>query len=177
MNKQRIILNNILLRYFILVILALNGFALIYLVFTPLTVYFSYVLFKIFFNVSLSGAVIFIGKSSIIEIIGACVAGSAYYLLFLLNLSVQDVSKKNRLKLLLFSTISLLLINVLRIFILGTLFYENFSSFELIHKIIWYFGSIILVALIWFWETSLFKIKEIPFSKDIKFLYKLTKKK
>jgi len=177
MNKQRIILNNILLRYFILVILALNGFALIYLVFTPLTVYFSYVLFKIFFNASLSGAVIFIGKSSIIEIIGACVAGSAYYLLFLLNLSVQDVSKKNRLKLLLFSTISLLLINVLRIFILGTLFYENFSSFELIHKIIWYFGSIILVALIWFWETSLFKIKEIPFSKDIKFLYKLTKKK
>lgn len=177
MNKQKKILNSIFIRYLLLIILALNGFALIYFILTPITIYIVYFIFGLFFNVSLSSSTIIIGNSSIIEIISACVAGSAYYLLFLLNLSIQDIKLKKRIKLLAFSVFSLLIINVLRIFLLGTLFHEEFFLFDILHKILWYLGSIIFVVLIWFWETARFNIKEIPFVKDLTFLYSLTKKK
>ena len=66
----------------------------------------------------------------------------------------------------------LLIINILRIFLLGLVYISGFSWFDIAHKLFWYAGSTIFVIGIWFAEVKLFKIKEIPFYSDIKFLYK-----
>jgi exosortase/archaeosortase family protein len=110
-----------------------------------------------------------------IEIIGACIAGSAYSLLLILNLSVPNIKIKQRIKLLLFSFSSLLIINILRIFILSVLFVQGISFFDITHKLFWYAGSTIFVVAIWFTGIKLFKIKEIPFYSDIKYLLALRK--
>jgi hypothetical protein len=59
-----------------------------------------------------------------------------------------------------------------RIFFLGILYIYGSPFFDLLHKILWYFGSVFLTVGIWFLEVYLFKIKEIPFYSDLKFLYK-----
>ena len=112
-----------------------------------------------------------------IELIKACVAGSAYYLLFILNMSVPKIKITKRLKMILFSFITLLIINLLRIFALSVMYVNHVSWFGLAHKLFWYAGSIIFVLLIWFHQVKKYKIKEIPFYSDLKFLYKKAIKK
>ena len=107
-----------------------------------------------------------------IEIVPACVAGSAYYLLLVLNLSILKIKLSDRLKMISLSFLALFIINVLRIFILSTMLLSNFTLFVISHKIFWYLLSTVFVVGIWFWEVKLFKIKEIPFFSDFKFLYK-----
>ena len=74
---------------------------------------------------------------------------------------------------LLFSFALLLILNIMRIFTLSLIL--GSSSFGLIHKIFWYLGATIFVVLIWFLEVKIFKIKEIPFYSDFKFLIKKIK--
>ena len=107
-----------------------------------------------------------------IEIIKACVAGSAYYLLFILNVSVPKIKFKKRIKMLLFSFAFFLILNIIRIFALALMFVSGTSSFESLHKIFWYAGATIFVVLIWFVEVKLFKIKEIPIYSDFRCLIK-----
>ena len=76
---------------------------------------------------------------------------------------------------LLFSFSSLLILNILRIVGLSLLYVEHSSSFDIIHKLIWYAGSTIFVIGIWFLELKLFRVSQIPFYEDLKFLYKRTK--
>src|SRR3989344_411609 len=166
---------DILIRYAILIILALPNFWLFYFVFTPLTVYFVYFLLNLFFNASVSGTTINIIDYVPIEIIGACVAGSAYYLLSILNLSTPNINLQKRVKMILFSFFFFLIINVLRIFLLGILLVNGSSFFDITHKLFWYIGSTLFVVGIWFAEVKCFKIKEIPFYSDIKLLYKNTR--
>jgi len=70
------------------------------------------------------------------------------------------------------SFISLLVINILRILLLIIIYIEGYSFFDITHKLFWYLMSIVFVIGIWFTEVKLFKIKEIPFYSDMKFLYK-----
>ena len=83
---------NIALRYFILFIVGISNlilgvYGVFYLIFTPLTVYPSYWILHSLYGASLmSGTVIFL-KGYYATIIPACVAGSAYYLILILNLS------------------------------------------------------------------------------------------
>ena len=163
---------DILIRYVILILVALPNLWLFYFIFTPLTLYPVYFLLNLFFNVSLSGNLINIINNSSIEIIPACIAGSAYYLLLILNLSLQKVKLQKRLNMIFLAFLSFLIINILRVFLLSTIFILDFSWFDIAHKLFWYIGSIIFVIGIWFAEIKLFKIKEIPFYSDIKFLYK-----
>src|SRR5574344_1046281 len=108
-----------------------------YLIFTLLTVYFVYFLLNLFYSASLSGVEIFIGGLTI-KIIDACVAGSAYYLLFMLNFSVPKISINIRTKMILYSFGILFLLNVFRIFFLSILAINGSAYFDFAHKLFWY---------------------------------------
>jgi len=164
---------SIFIRYVLLVIVAYPSFWLFYFIFTPLTVYPVYFLLNIFFDSSLMNNVILVGECPM-EIIRACIAGSAYYLLLIFNLSIPNIKFPKRIKMILLAFASFLIINILRIFLLSIIYLEKSSWFDITHKLFWYLGSIVFVIGIWFAEVKLFKIKEIPLYSDIKFLYKKT---
>ncbi|MCX6749697.1 MAG: pacearchaeosortase [Candidatus Pacearchaeota archaeon] len=172
MNKKGDVLG-IIVRYAILILVAIPNLWLFYKVFTPLTVYPLYLLLSIFYDVSiLNSTILLINQSIPIELIGACVAGSAYYLLLILNLSTREISLKKRIKMLLWAFGAFLVLNILRIFLLSLLVISNSKFLEITHKIFWYALSTIFVVAIWFAEAKAFKIKSIPFYSDIRFLYK-----
>ncbi len=176
MNKLSKQFLDLLIRYAILIIIALPGLWLFYFIFTPLTLYPVYFLLSLFFDTSLMGNIILIGEFPI-ELIGACIAGSAYYLLLILNLSVPKIKLQKRAKMILLSFASLLILNILRIFFLSLVFISEASWFDITHKLFWYLGSIVFVVGIWFAEVKFFKIKEIPFYSDIRNLFNLISKK
>lgn len=161
---------DIISRYFILVVLGILGLNIFHFIFLPLTIYPVFLLLKSFFNTSIISNIIFVNNIPI-EIIGACVAGSAYFLLLILNLSTPKINLKKRMLILLFSFSSLLLLNILRIFLLSILLVSGNSFFDITHKIFWYVGSTVFVVGIWFLSVKFFKIKEIPFYSDIISLY------
>lgn len=163
---------NIFIRYLFLVLIAIPDLYLFYLIFTPLTVYPSYFLLNLFFDVYLAGSTIVIAKLNVIDIIPACIAGSAYYLLVILNLSIPDIKLKKRIKMITFGFTLLLILNILRIFSLSIMFTTGSPLFDITHKIFWYFLSILFVVAIWFAEVKAFKIKQIPVYTDLKFLKK-----
>ena len=162
----------IALRYFILILVALPGFGYIYWLLSPITTYpVGFLLNLIYSNVQMSPGLILIGKVALIEIIGACLAGSAYYFLLILNLTVPNIAYKKRIAMLGFSFGLFLIINILRIFILSIMFVSDSAIFDITHKLFWYLGSTLFIILIWFLEVKIFKIKEIPFFSDLKRLY------
>lgn len=166
-------LKGILVRYLILVVVAIPNLYLFYLIFTPLTVYPVYFILNIIFGgVVLAGNSMTVSGCSVIEIIKACVAGSAYYLLLILNLSTPKIKLQKRIKMVLLSFASLLFLNIIRIIFLTSLYVSDSSWFDFTHKLFWYFLSIIFVAVIWFAEVKMFNIKKIPFYSDVLFLYK-----
>ena len=169
---------DIFVRYFLLVIIALPGLWIFYFVFTPLTVYPIYFLLNLFFDVSLlAGNILLIDREIPIEFIKACIAGSAYYLLTILNLATPGIKLKKRINMLLLAFAIFLVLNLLRIFLLSFLAISGSSYFDATHRLFWYSLSTIFVVAIWFAEVKLFKIKEIPFYSDIKFLYKTSRLK
>ena len=163
---------NIFLRYFILILIALPGLFIFYFIFTPLTVYPVYFLLGLFFDVTFLSKINILINNIPIELISACIAGSAYYLLLVLNLSTPKIKLKKRICAILFSFAAFLILNILRIFILSSLAVTGFSYFNVTHTIFWYGFSTIIVVAIWFVEVKIYKIKEVPFYSDIKFLYK-----
>lgn len=162
-------ITDLIIRYSILLVIGILGTSFFYFIFTFLTIQPVYLLLRIFFNPSLISNIIIINNLPI-EIIGACIAGSAYYLLLILNLSMPNIKLGKRILLLLFSFSFLLILNILRIFLLSILYVSHFSFFDITHKLFWYIGSIVFVVGIWFLGVGLFKIKEIPFYSDIKYL-------
>ena len=167
MKKKSKKILHMFLRYFLLAILGIF-LSVFYKIFSPLTIWPVYFLLNLFYDVSILGNIIsFIGAD--IEIINACIAGSAYYLLLIFNLTT-DMNVKKRILSLLFSLSSLLILNILRIFLLSILYVESFAFFDLAHKLFWYVLSILFVVGIWFLTVWLFKIKEIPVYSDLKAL-------
>jgi exosortase/archaeosortase family protein len=167
---KRGFLKDIILRYLTLAIIGIFSMQIFYFIFLPLTLYPVYFLLKSLFNLSLISNIIWIGNFPI-EIIGACVAGSAYSLLLILNLSTREIKIKKRILILFLSFLSFLIINILRIFILSIMLISGNSFFDLTHKLFWYAGSTIFIVGIWFLSVKLFRIKNIPFYSDIKKLY------
>lgn len=167
MNKYQ----DIFLRYILIILVALPNLYLFYLIFTPLTLYPLYFIFNLFIETSLENNILFINGFSI-EIIKACVAGSAYYLLFVLNMSIPNIKLKKRAQMILYSFLLLLFFNILRIVILSFILFSGSSYFEVTHRFFWYFMSTVLVILIWFTEVKIFKIKDIPIYSDLSFLFK-----
>ena len=167
---------NIILRYAILIVFGILSVKVFYIIFTPLTIYSVYFILKQFFDVSLIGNFLFVNNFPI-EIIGPCVAGSAYVLLFMLNLSTPKIKIFKRIGMFFFSFSLLLLINILRIVILSVFFVSGKSYFDLAHLLFWYIGSVIFVVGIWFLSVKIFKVKEVPFYSDINFLFQGSKLK
>jgi len=172
-NFNKLLKNKIFLipiRYLILLALMFT-LPLIYKIFTPLTVYPTAALLGIFYNIAISNSFIIINSKTLIQIIPACIAGSAYLLLLILNLTVP-MSLKKRIYSILLSFTMLLILNILRIFILSIFYYNNNPIFNFTHKLFWYFLSTIFVITIWFSITKIFSIKQIPVYSDVKHLLK-----
>jgi len=160
---------DILVRYLILIVIGILNVQIFYFLFTLLTIYPVYFLLNIFFDVTISSNLLIV-KNFPIEIVGACVAGSAYYLLLILNLSTPRINLVKRIFSLIFSFTLLLLINILRIFFLSLLLVSGSAFFDITHQLIWILGSIIFVISVWFLTVKIFRINSIPFYSDIKFL-------
>jgi len=158
----------LLMRYLALIILGIN-LHFFYIIFTPLTIYPVYFFLTLFFPVSLSGITLTI-KDFTIQLVPACIAGSAYYLLLILNLSTP-LSLKKRFLSLIFSSSTLLIINIIRILFFSFLLLNFLSLFNFLHLIFWYFLSGIFVFLIWLAEIKIFNIKEVPIYSDMRFLF------
>lgn len=171
-NKERHNLYSLFARYSILLIAAIPNFWIFYFIFSFLTIYPVYFLLNLFFEVSLINNLIFIGNHTPIGIISACVAGSAYYLLLILNLSIPNINFRKRIKMICFAFLSFLIANIARIFLLSLIYVLKPNLFDISHKLSWYIGSIVLVVAIWFIEVNKFKIKAIPFYSDIKSISK-----
>src|SRR3990172_3732926 len=146
MNENAGEFRNILFRYLILILLSFNGLFVFYLVFTPLTIYPSYFLLDSAFGATLdySNAVIYVGDVPV-EMIRACIAGSAYYLLLIFNLATPGIKLPKRLTIIAFSFLIFLLANILRIVALTAMYMNSSPLFDVTHKSTWYFGSVILV--------------------------------
>src|SRR3989338_230094 len=95
MKKASEILESIVFRYALIILSSLNGLAFFYLFFTPLTLSLLNLLLRLFSIGSLNGSFI-ITHSDTFQIISACIAGSAYFLLFFLNLSTPGINPKKR---------------------------------------------------------------------------------
>ncbi len=171
MNKISKQFINIFVRYIILFAVAIPNLWLFYFIFTPLTLYPVYFLLNLFFDAAVAGNTILIGNFPI-ELIDACIAGSAYYFLLILNLSTPKINLKKRLNMIGFAFAFLLILNILRIFLLSSVAISGSYWFDIAHKLFWYLLSIVFVVGIWFTEVKIFKIKEIPLYSDVKFLYK-----
>lgn len=154
----------------------LLSLSIIYLITTPLTVYPVSFLLKIFVKVILvsnSGNpnyILILGDKTLIEIVPACIAGSAYLLLLILNLTVP-MEKKKRIYSIILSVLILLALNILRITLLSLLYHYNMPFVDFTHKFFWYGLSTVFVVGLWFLVVKIFKIKEIPVYSDIRFMY------
>ena len=149
---------------------------LIYKIFTPLTIYPTSYLLKIFYQIEISQNLIIIKPETFIKIIPACVAGSAYLLLLILNLTIP-IEIKKRIKSILLSFLILLVLNIFRILTLSIWYHEAVPFFDFTHILFWYRLSTIFVIAIWFYTVKKLKIKEIPVYTDFKFFIKNIKKK
>ncbi len=167
-NKLKIIA----IRYVMIILIgSIAAFSsLLYKILLPLTIYPANFLLSLFFSSEVIGGTILVGNS-IIELIPACIAVSAYLLLFILNMTAPMGIKK-RVYSLLFSFALLLLINILRITFFSILVVNDSQLFESLHLLAWYLFSIIFVVGIWFLTIQIFKIKSLPVYDDLKFVLK-----
>jgi len=172
MNKQNAF--NIFFRYFILLILGLGNLFIFYVIFTPLTIYPVKFILSLFYLLELSGNSLIVNGYTI-QLIEACIAGAAYYLLTILNLATPMPSKK-RLYSLVFSFTILLFLNISRIVILSILFVNNSAYFDFSHKFFWYWLSTIFVVVIWFLTVYKFQIENIPLYSDFLSFKKIIRK-
>lgn len=155
-------------RYFLIFLLAFPNLFLFYALFTPLTVYPSYALISMLIPTYLDTTTLYTPLGAII-LSEACIAGAAYYLLFVLNLATPMPLKK-RMPALLFSFLAFLILNILRILLFSFLFFIGFPFFSTTHLVTWYGASTLLLVAIWLAEIRLFHIKEIPVYSDARFL-------
>jgi len=154
----------ILFRYIIILLAGLGNLFIFYKLLTPLTVKSVYLLLNLFSELINTGNII-IFREIMVEIIPACVAGSAYYLLFVLVLSTPNIKIGKRLLMILFSFSSFFILNILRLVFL--IFIVQSLYFEFIHLFFWYILSTLFVAGIWLYSLKIFKIKDIPVYSDV----------
>ena len=161
---------SILSRYLILLVISLPGVDLFYYAFLPLTKYPVFWGLKLFYTPVMLNNSIFV-NSKIVEVVGACIGGAAYFLLLVLILSVPLANFKKRLMVIVVAFGLFFTVNVLRIYFLSIMYFQGSSMFDVTHKVFWYFGSTVFVVLIWFLCVYFFRINGIPFYDDLKFIY------
>lgn len=170
------------LRYGILLALGLANLllgenSLFYTIFTPLTINPVFHIFQLLYEDAtlFSTHTIFI-KGYYATIIPACVAGSAYYLLLILNLTTP-MARPKRLWCLAYTFILFLVLNILRIVMFGALLTKGYPYFDITHLATWYFGSTVLVAGIWFSALYVLRIPGAPVFTDLQSIMKDVRRK
>ena len=137
---------NIFIRYILILLFGLGNLTVFYNIFKPITIRAVYlILGMISETILIQNYIIF--NSHIIEIIPACVAGAAYYLLLILILATPDIDLLKRLKIILISFTVLFIFNILRIILL--VFTLDTIYFESIHFVFWYVISTLFVFATW----------------------------
>lgn len=162
----------ILIRYSLAVFFAIN-LPFFYLIFRPITFYLFSLILSFFYKISIEGNFIFFDSFSL-ELVDACIAGSAYLLLLVLNLLTPKISILKRIFLFLFCSLSFLFVNLVRLLVSVFILKKGITFFKITHWIFW-FMSIIFVVAIWFFSIKLFKVKEIPFYSDFKTILEIVK--
>ncbi len=164
---------NYLKSLFIRIILCFVPISLFSFVLTPITIYGSYILLFSFFDVVVKGKILFVNGFPF-EIVEACVATTAYFLLWLLCFLTKDIKLKIRLKLLLYGFLLILGMNLIRIALLVFIAMKyGFAWFTLVHLAFWNFVTGIYVALVWIFLVMKFKIYGVPVYDDLRTLYKM----
>lgn len=176
---------SLFIRYITLVLIALPNLFLFYFIFTPLTYFPALWFLKTFYLENLlwydvEGSFFVVktlaGLTYYPTIIPACVAGAAYYLLTILNLTTP-MKTSTRIKSLIFILGAFLVFNTARItYFITLIIKDNFNFFDIAHSATWYFGSTIFVIILWFANVLIFKIKTIPVYTDLRNLLRVTKK-
>ncbi len=162
----------ILLRYFIGMIIAIVTLfvPVFYFIFRPLTIWPTVFILGLFYEISLENSISIIVNGIAIEFIDACIAGSAFFLLFILNILTCGLSLGKRVYVFLFDAAFLLVMNIIRLILLIILLVNESLAFDITHKVFWYGISTVFVVLVWILTVFIFKIKTIPFISDIKFI-------
>ncbi len=112
-------------------------------------------------------------NETFVKFIPACAAASAYYLLLLLVALTKDIRLKKRLKIFLYGSLIIFIINILRITSLILLLDNNsYNLFNSTHNFFWSIIASVLVAGIWIYFTRRYRIKSIPIYSDLKYLIK-----
>jgi len=172
MNQQSKKISGLFIRYIIIVLAGLGNLYIFYKILTPLTIRAVALVLSIFTDPFVLGNTIYT-KYAAIELIPACIAGAAFYLLFILVMSTPDIRPLKRLGLLAATLADLFILNVIRILILITLI--RTPSFETAHWIFWHVISTVFVVGIWIAYVYIFKIKSVPIYSDVKYLAGLIK--
>ncbi len=173
MNKDEKKTINIFLRYSLILILGSFNLYIIYKILTPLTIQATSLAIRIFTPTILTSNIIQFNQTTI-QIVPACVAGSAFYLLLVLFLSLSTMSPKARLRAILTALTALFTLNITRILFLASI--ANYPSFETIHWIFWHIVSTIFVVAIYIATIRYYKIKQLPIISDLKYLNSLRKR-
>ncbi|MCX6741788.1 MAG: pacearchaeosortase [Candidatus Pacearchaeota archaeon] len=178
MKKENILFLDVLIRY---AVIAASIFVipLFYFALKTPTTQVLYFIMHFFYNVNVNGNILtfFIsGNLFNVEIIDACVAGSAFFLLLILNLSTKGISFIKRVYLFLFDALILFLVNIIRLMVIIPLYLQESAFFPIAHQIFWYGLSIIFVIVIWLFGTRVFRIREIPVYSDVCWLIGKSKK-
>lgn len=160
---------SIIFRYLVIIVVSLVGIELIYWIFTPLTVESVYAIVRSLYGAVRLSPTIFAFKGYVASIIPACVAGAAYYLLFVL-LMTTPMPLKKRVQALVFLWGSFLILNIARITLFSILLFKGYQYFDLTHRLTWYIGSTIMVVGLWFVAVKIFAIKGIPGYSDVSVL-------
>lgn len=156
-----------------MILFGIFNLKIFYIIFGPLTVRGTYLILSLSSNVVLAGRKIIFG-TNVFEIVNSCVIGSAYYLLFVLFMSFQDIKLLKRVLIILLSFCILYISNILRIVILISIIEKSFFGFA--HWVFWNFISTVFVVGIFFFLIWFFHLREIPFQRDILYLWKLAHK-
>ena len=117
-------------RYLLLLVIGIFGIALFYYLFFTLTFLPVYFILDLFYNDLTYSVVdrVIINGSKTVSIIDACIAGAAYYLLLTLNLTTP-MPKKTRWKSILFIVFVFYILNLVRIVVFSSLYFEDFILF------------------------------------------------
>ena len=172
MDKQLKKITGMFSRYFLLLLAGIGNLYIFYKILTPLTVVAVGAILSLFTEVIVVGNLMLV-DGIFIEIVPACVAGAAFYLLFLLIFSTAEVKPRKRFFALVTAVGTLFFLNVIRIVFLSLIVDKTY--FFVIHWVLWHVASTVFVVAVWFFIVRIYKIKSIPVYSDVKYLISLRK--
>lgn len=165
----------LIIRMLLLLFVILFSIDMFYRLLEFLTVNLSYI-FLLPLNPEVINPTSFSINQQTIEIIPACIAFSAYVLLTALILTTKGISFNTAVRMFLYGSLSILVINIFRIdLLIYALILIGSRLYESLHLIFWKILSGIVVVIIWIILIRIYNIKEIPIYSDVKYLIRKIK--